>query len=119
MGFLPTCRALLSGGMAPCGATTTAGFPMRIPRRTAPLRILQIGRSPPLSSNKTTHFKLLRQHTGVPFADMVFFDDCNWGDNCGTVERGCVGVVAQRTPGGLQESEWDECIRRFQAKRAE
>lgn len=39
----------------------------------------QIGRQPPLSSNKAeTHFPRLREATGVPFDEMLFFDDCNW-----------------------------------------
>ena len=47
---------------------------------------LQIGRTPPLSSNKAaTHFPRLRALTGVPYDRMLFFDDCNWGDHCGKV----------------------------------
>jgi magnesium-dependent phosphatase 1 len=47
---------------------------------------LQIGRQPPLSSNKAaTHFPRLRGFTGVPYDRMLFFDDCNWGDHCGAV----------------------------------
>ena len=47
---------------------------------------LQIGRTPPLSSNKAaTHFPRLRALTGVPYDRMMFFDDCNWGDHCGKV----------------------------------
>ena len=39
----------------------------------------QIGRQPPLSSNKAeTHFPRLREATGVTFDEMLFFDDCNW-----------------------------------------
>ena len=39
----------------------------------------QIGRQAPLSSNKAeTHFPRLREATGVPFDQMLFFDDCNW-----------------------------------------
>ena len=43
---------------------------------------VQIGRSPPLSSNKTTHFGRIKEGTGVPYTGMLFFDDCSWGDNC-------------------------------------
>eukprot|EP00854_Cymbomonas_tetramitiformis_P009026 gene9026-10696_t len=51
---------------------------------------MQIGRTPPLSSNKAaTHFPILRSNTGIAFDKMLFFDDCNWGDHCGKVERGC------------------------------
>ena len=80
---------------------------------------LQIGRSPPLSSNKAeTHFPLLRQETGVDYKDMIFFDDCIWGDHCGNVERLCPGVVTQRTPRGLRRGDWDSCISAFRSKLA-
>ena len=36
---------------------------------------VQIGRSAPLSSDKTTHFNLLKKHTGIGFDKMLFFDD--------------------------------------------
>ena len=78
---------------------------------------LQIGRSPPLSANKAeTHFPILRRETGIDYPDMVFFDDCIWGDHCGNVERQCPGVVTQRTPRGLRRSDWDACIAAFNAK---
>lgn len=75
---------------------------------------LQIGRQPPLSSNKAaTHFPRLRGFTGVPYDRMLFFDDCNWGDHCGAVEARCVeessglGPVTVRTPRGLLPSDWE------------
>eukprot|EP00934_Nitzschia_sp_Nitz4_P000870 Nitzschia sp. Nitz4//scaffold218_size35881//11730//12548//NITZ4_007792-RA/size35881-snap-gene-0.31-mRNA-1//-1//CDS//3329542274//870//frame0 len=71
----------------------------------------QIGRSPPLSSNKAqTHFPRIRKLTGIPYDRMLFFDDCNWGDHCGMVSRSCKengkGVVSHRTPYGLQPEDW-------------
>jgi len=67
---------------------------------------LQIGRTPPLSSRKEqTHFPILQRETSVAFTDMLFFDDCNWGDHVGNVHRVC-GVVGHRTPSGLQEGDW-------------
>lgn len=51
---------------------------------------------------------ILRQTTGVGYDKMLFFDDCGWGDHCGRVEKQCPGVVAVRTPNGLQYSEWEE-----------
>jgi magnesium-dependent phosphatase 1 len=74
---------------------------------------LQIGRSPPLSSDKTTHFALLQRNTGVAFEKMVFFDDCNWGDNCARVARGCKGVVTQKTPHGLCKEAWALCLAKY------
>lgn len=40
----------------------------------------QIGRQPPLSSNKArTHFPFLKKATGIRYDRMLFFDDCIWG----------------------------------------
>eukprot|EP00536_Pseudo-nitzschia_multiseries_P003084 jgi/Psemu1/301769/fgenesh1_kg.44_\ len=72
----------------------------------------QIGRQPPLSSNKAqTHFPFIRKLTGIPYDKMLFFDDCNWGDHVGMVGRGCTedngkGVVGHRTPRGLTVNDW-------------
>lgn len=71
----------------------------------------QIGRQPPLSSNKAqTHFPRLRKLTGIGYDKMLFFDDCNWGDHCGMVARACQengkSVVTHRTPNGLKEADW-------------
>ena len=75
---------------------------------------MQIGRTPPLSSDKAaTHFPILRQLTNIPYDKMLFFDDCSWGDHCGKVERHCSGVIAVRTPEGLQLKEWLEGLARF------
>lgn len=77
---------------------------------------LQIGRTPPLSSDKAlTHFPILKQLTGLEYEDMLFFDDCNWGDNCGRVEKKCHGVVTVRTPDGLRHKEWAEGLAKFAA----
>mmetsp|Transcript_19628 Transcript_19628/g.52189 ORF Transcript_19628/g.52189 Transcript_19628/m.52189 type:complete len:88 (+) Transcript_19628:608-871(+) len=61
----------------------------------------QIGRSGPLSPDKVSHFKQLQQQTGIAYDEMVFFDDCNWGDHCGRVSK-ALGVVSQRTPHGME-----------------
>ena len=79
---------------------------------------LQIGRSPPLSSDKSrTHFPILREVTGVPYEDMLFFDDCNWTDHVAAVGREC-GVVGQRTPHGLTEAEWEQGLENYRAARS-
>jgi len=84
----------------------------------------QIGRQPPLSSNKAqTHFPRIRDMTGIPYHKMLFFDDCNWGDHCGMVAQACTEMVAvkdgsggtqsrtlpvvtHRTPSGLTIQDW-------------
>ena len=82
-------------------------------------RCLQIGRSPPLSSNKAqTHFPILREATGVPYDGMLFFDDSNWSDHCAIVSRNCPGVVSQRTPRGLQYSEFVTGLKKFAAAKS-
>jgi len=79
---------------------------------------MQIGRSAPLSSHKDkSHFPLIKQHTGIDYTGMLFFDDCNWSDNVGEVERGCPGVVGVRTPKGLQWSEWLHGLELYATKR--
>ncbi|KAL1510586.1 hypothetical protein AB1Y20_006887 [Prymnesium parvum] len=75
---------------------------------------LQIGRQPPLSSDKSrTHFPTLRAVTGVPYDQMLFFDDSLWSDHCAMVERNCPGVVTQRTPRGMTELEWRRGLQKF------
>jgi magnesium-dependent phosphatase 1 len=84
---------------------------------------LQIGRTPPLSSDKAaTHFPILRRETGIAYDEMLFFDDCTWGDHCGAVARGCVearsgeGPVVVRTPRGLGIDEWELGLERFRQR---
>jgi len=78
---------------------------------------IQIGRTPPLSSNKAaTHFPILRELTGIDYVDMVFFDDCNWGDHCGAVSA-AHGVISQRTPRGLTRREFELCIRNWNSNK--
>lgn len=78
---------------------------------------IQIGRTPPLSSDKSkTHFPIIKQHTGIDYSKMVFFDDCLWSDNCGEVERRCHGVVVQRTPNGLTIGDWNEALKKYSKK---
>merc|ERR1719174_181517 len=77
-------------------------------------RNLKIGRTPPLSSNKsTTHFPQLRRDCGIPYDEMLFFDDCNWTDHCTIVARVCKGVVTQRTPHGLTFELWTKALEKY------
>mmetsp|Transcript_14248 Transcript_14248/g.36914 ORF Transcript_14248/g.36914 Transcript_14248/m.36914 type:complete len:229 (-) Transcript_14248:47-733(-) len=75
---------------------------------------LQIGRTKPLSSDKSrTHFPILRERTGIPYNGMLFFDDSAWSDHCGMVERNCPGVVTMRTPTGLTDSLWEAGLAKY------
>jgi len=78
----------------------------------------QIGRQPPLSSNKArSHFPFLKKETGIRYDRMLFFDDCNWGDHCGMVASGCresdsgTGPATVRTPNGLRVADWEKGLR--------
>ena len=53
------------------------------------------------------HFPRLQQETGIPYSEMVFFDDCGWGDNCRDVATNCPGVTCVRTPRGLTTEEFN------------
>ena len=80
---------------------------------------LQIGRTAPLSSDKSrTHFPILRDTTGVPYDEMLFFDDSVWSDHCRMVERACPGVVTQRTPHGMTAEEWAGGLDKFARARS-
>jgi len=84
----------------------------------------QIGRQPPLSSNKArSHFPFLKKATGIRYDRMLFFDDCNWGDHCGMVASGCreadsgMGPATVRTPAGLRVADWEKGLQIY-AKQA-
>jgi magnesium-dependent phosphatase 1 len=80
---------------------------------------VQIGRSPPLSSDKgSSHFPIIQRETGIPYTKMIFFDDCNWGDNCARVASKCPGVVTQKTPDGLHRHEWHACLDSYEKRYA-
>jgi magnesium-dependent phosphatase 1 len=76
----------------------------------------QIGRQGKLSPDKTTHFRELIQESGIPYEEMLFFDDCSWDDHVGDLYRQ-IGVIGQRTPNGMTEAEWREGLARFAAER--
>lgn len=85
----------------------------------------QIGRQPPLSPNKSaTHFPILREKTGVRYDRMLFFDDCNWADHCGMVERNCKekdsgkGPATVRTPYGLGEKDFRKGLKVYATRNA-
>lgn len=80
-------------------------------------RNLLIGRQPPLSVDKSlSHFPLLQEATGIPYEEMLFFDDSLWSDHCAFVERNCPGVVTQRTPRGMTVKEWRDGLRKYAEK---
>ena len=52
------------------------------------------------------HFPNLHAETGIPYDQMIFFDDCTYGDNCANVASHCPGVTCVRTPDGLTEEDF-------------
>lgn len=55
----------------------------------------------------------LKKDSGIAYSEMLFFDDCNWGDNCADVERGCPGVVTFKTPSGMTVQNWNDGLAKF------
>ena len=64
-------------------------------------------------SKGRTHFPRLQQETGIPYSEMIFFDDCSYSDNCGEVASACSGVTCVRTPNGLTREEFNLAIEGF------
>eukprot|EP00536_Pseudo-nitzschia_multiseries_P011057 jgi/Psemu1/204829/e_gw1.358.52.1 len=75
----------------------------------------QIGRTGKLSPDKVTHFQELHEESCVPYNEMLFFDDCNWGDHCRRVTN-AFGVVSQRTPRGLQWEEFHKGLKKYESQ---
>tara|TARA_B110001452_G_C15101882_1_gene384207 strand:+ start:43 stop:600 length:558 start_codon:yes stop_codon:yes gene_type:complete len=61
------------------------------------------------------HFPALQKASGVAFSDMMFFDDCTYGDNCGDVASRCPGVTCVRTPEGMTEALFQAGLDAFAA----
>ena len=59
--------------------------------------------------DKRTHFITLQRASGVPFNEMIFFDDLEL--NCASVKR--LGVHTQRCDDGLKREIWDEALLKF------
>ena len=59
------------------------------------------------------HFPRLKEESGVEYSNMIFFDDCTYGDNCREVASQCQGVTCIRTPNGLTEKEFDAGLAAF------
>lgn len=76
----------------------------------------QIGREGQLTSRKTSHFKLLHQQSGIPYDEMIFFDDCNWVDHVGDLQD-AFGVVGVRTPDGLQLDQFHQGLEKYRNRR--
>ena len=61
------------------------------------------------------HFPNLKAETGISYDQMLFFDDCTYGDNCANVASHCPGVTCVRTPHGLTEEDFKLGLEAFAA----
>ena len=59
--------------------------------------------------DKTYHFRNLHKKTGIPYEDMVFFDNEHW--NIKQVAK--LGVKSIYTPDGMMKKHWEEAKREF------
>jgi magnesium-dependent phosphatase 1 len=67
------------------------------------------------SGTKMRHFERLRKLSGVPYDDMLFFD--NERDNCVDVAQ--LGVCCIHCPSGMSQDAWERGLRLFaELKRA-
>lgn len=61
------------------------------------------------TGSKKAHFQSLREKTGTPFSDMLFFDN----ERVNVTEVGQLGVVAVYCPGGMSQGAWEEGLETF------
>ena len=63
--------------------------------------------------SKLTHFERLRESTGIPYGDMIFFDDSASGryGNCEPVAG--LGVLSVHCPEGLTAERWSSALEAY------
>ena len=72
----------------------------------------QVGRTGQLTSRKTSHFQLIHEESKCKYEDMLFFDDCNWGDHVGDLFNK-YGVIGIRTPEGLKWEDFHRGLEKY------
>uniref|UniRef100_A0A6T6SH26 Magnesium-dependent phosphatase-1 n=1 Tax=Hemiselmis tepida TaxID=464990 RepID=A0A6T6SH26_9CRYP len=60
-------------------------------------------------ANKTEHFKRIHKDTGIPYEQMIFFD--NEEHNCRSVKQ--LGVTCIYTPRGMTPAEWSRGLKEY------
>mmetsp|Transcript_11731 Transcript_11731/g.27236 ORF Transcript_11731/g.27236 Transcript_11731/m.27236 type:complete len:230 (+) Transcript_11731:11-700(+) len=60
-------------------------------------------------ATKTEHFKRIHKDTGIPYAQMIFFD--NEEHNCRSVKQ--LGVTCIYTPRGMTPAEWSRGLKEY------
>ncbi|CAK9060167.1 Magnesium-dependent phosphatase 1 (MDP-1) [Durusdinium trenchii] len=66
-------------------------------------------------SKAAHHFPKLKEESGIPYDEMIFFDDCTYSDNCADVASRCHGTTCMRTPSGLTEDDFELALSAFAA----
>ena len=68
--------------------------------------------------SKLTHFERLRESTGIPYGDMIFFDDSASGryGNCEPVAG--LGVLSVHCPEGLTAERWSSALEAYSSAKA-
>lgn len=61
------------------------------------------------TGSKKAHFRNLREKTGTPYKDMLFFDN----ERVNVMEVGQLGVCSVYCPGGMSQGAWEEGLRTF------
>ena len=78
---------------------------------------LQIGRRPPLSTDKSkSHIPKIKDMSGIPYSQMIFFDDCLTRDHVTMVEENLPEVTCVRCPTGLTVEKLNEGLQKFDAR---
>lgn len=60
---------------------------------------------------KKTHFRRIHERTGIPYEDMVFFDNEGWN----VTDVAQLGVCSVYTPQGMNQAVWQQGLAAFQA----
>jgi magnesium-dependent phosphatase 1 len=66
------------------------------------------------SGTKKRHFEKLKARTGIPYADMLFFDN----EEQNTRDVATLGVTCVLCVGGMTERAWEDGLRAFVEKKA-
>ncbi|GFR40369.1 hypothetical protein Agub_g917, partial [Astrephomene gubernaculifera] len=64
--------------------------------------------------SKLTHFRAIHQRSGIPYEDMIFFDNERWN----ITECAKLGITCVYTPRGLTRQEWEKGLADFARARS-
>ncbi|KXZ45106.1 hypothetical protein GPECTOR_58g555 [Gonium pectorale] len=64
--------------------------------------------------SKITHFKAIHKDSGIPYEDMIFFDNERWN----ITECARLGITCIYTPRGMTREAWEKGLTEFAMSRA-